>query len=285
MGWKVITQGLCFCPDISYNSGHYCSSWLPPCSGCSLVECESVGCPSLFREFFIRQSRTTVLVEWRNWRKQKIRRAVNKSTQKLILSRANPEANMAAAVHFLPEGRPNDGGDNCNAKGGRNSEVQLYLYVLQPTTSTTANLYRNLENIKLISIEREEIFHEASYGCRRMQWLERSGWKIQSEKFLFCCSCSRATLLVIDLNRSTFLIADFGSSKPRKDARIVREKCLRELVLNVIEQALIRVPNSRFLLETIGILLLTTRSLSMVYIQLRRFIHHHSHLQHLIASR
>lgn len=98
-----------------------------------MVECEWVGSRTLFREFFIRQSGRTVLGQWRNWRKQKIRRAVNKSTQKLILSRAKPEANMAAAVHFPPEGST-DNGDNYTAEGGEgNREVKLYLYVLQPT--------------------------------------------------------------------------------------------------------------------------------------------------------
>lgn len=183
-----------------------------------MVECKWVGCHTLFREFFIRQSRRSVLGQWRNWRKQKIRRAVNKSTQKLILSLEKPEATMAAAVHFLPEGRP-DNGDNYNAEGGEmgKSNYTSTSYNLL-CTSTTANLYRKPENIKLISIEKEGNFHEKSHGCRRMQWLGEklvgAAGKSSRKSFSSAAAASGRYTILIDLNRSTFLIVDFGSSKP-----------------------------------------------------------------------
>lgn len=67
--------------------------------------------------------------QWRNWRKQKIRRAVNKSTQKFILFRVQLEANMAAAVHFLPEGLTK--AKTINAQGGNQGSQ---IIPLRPTT-------------------------------------------------------------------------------------------------------------------------------------------------------
>lgn len=189
---------------------------MPPFSLYSIALCKYSRKAELYLENFSLDNREIVeLRQWRNWRKQKIRRAVNKSTQKLILL-VPVGALSCCTPYFLPENPM-----TTRERRRGNGKVKLYL-----STTTTTGYLSNSSKFKpqprkhKININRgERKFSSgkpptaAAAGCT-MDGKNPSGWEIPAGKVSLLLLLQQTVMpSSIDLNRSSFLMADFGSQR------------------------------------------------------------------------